>query len=118
MLLFRKHSDSTKQPEENNATDKAAGVIATAIVKRQKQLASFCSSRYEKLSLSGRKMLMLLFCFLFGGACLWLLVKGLWPEHKQSLLNHMQNNYPGSLPLTEPDFRDSLNLQHFYPLQK
>ncbi|MFT2010988.1 hypothetical protein ACMA1I_20110 [Pontibacter sp. 13R65] len=114
MLLFRKDHGKETVPETGGSMDKTAHTIAKAIVNRQGKLARCCSSRYESLSMRAKMAALLLFCFLFGGASLWFLAKGVWPERKQQRVI----NYSGSLPVPEPEPRDSIEHQRIHPLKK
>jgi hypothetical protein len=55
--------------------DKLAGRIALAIIKRQRKLADWLERKTQYWNKASKLIALYLFCLLFGGLSLWLLMK-------------------------------------------
>ncbi|TXK33753.1 hypothetical protein FVR03_18795 [Pontibacter qinzhouensis] len=106
MLLFRKPRKDKPAPEAGDSLDKAAGILAGVILKRQRRLASYCGRCYGRLSARGKRVALLLFCLLFGAASLWCLVQGVLPGKTTA----GQSSATDTLITEQPFLKDSIPL--------
>ena len=74
MGLFRKR----KQKALTERQEKLAGQVAAAIIRRQTQAAGYLNRKTQYWNKSSKIIALLLFCLLFGGISLYLLLKAIY----------------------------------------
>jgi hypothetical protein len=72
MGFFRKRGVSRVN---DHSDDRLAGRIAGAIIKRQRKLADWLERKTQYWNKASKLIALYLFCLLFGGLSLWLLMK-------------------------------------------
>lgn len=72
MGLFWK---SGKRKPLSARQEKAAGRIASGIIRRQTQIAGYLNRKTQHWNWASKIILLLLICLLFGGVSLWLLIR-------------------------------------------